>query len=51
MFGVNQMFDFCKLLYSTGTNIDEYMQYGDSVLTKEGYREITGHEYVAAFNK
>lgn len=42
---INQMEDFCKLMYSMGEDIRYYVQCGDAVLTKAAYKEITGQDY------
>ena len=44
---INQMEDFCKLIYSMGEDIRYYVQCGDAVLTKAAYKEITGQDYDA----
>lgn len=42
---VNQMYDFCKLMYSLGEDIRYYVECGSTVLTKEAYKQITGKDY------
>ena len=44
------MYDFCKIMYGwmPGFDIDFYVKLGDVVLTRAGYKEITGKDYVEA---
>lgn len=44
------MYDFCKIMYGwmPGFDIDFYVKLGDVVLTRAGYKDITGKDYVAA---
>lgn len=44
----NQMFTFCQIMYSMNSSFDlaYYVKLGDAVLTKEGYKQITGKDYV-----
>lgn len=42
------MFDFCKSMYGLpGFDLKPYVEMGDAVLTKEGYKKITGQDYDA----
>ena len=43
----NQMFTFCQIMYSMNPNFDlaYYVKLGDVVLTREGYKQITGKDY------
>lgn len=42
------MYDFCKLMYGwmPGFDIDFYVKLGDAVLTRAGYKDITGKDFV-----
>ena len=42
------MYDFCKLMYGwmPGFDIDFYVKLGDAVLTRAGYKDITGKDWV-----
>lgn len=42
------MYDFCKIMYGwmPGFDIDFYVKLGDAVLTKAGYKDITGKDWV-----
>lgn len=43
----NQMFTFCQIMYSMNPSFDlaYYVKLGDVVLTREGYKQITGKDY------
>ncbi|QLL69609.1 hypothetical protein [Lactobacillus sp. 3B(2020)] len=47
MYPYGQMFDFCKSMYAwmPGFDLVPYVKLGDIVLTKEGYKLITGKDY------
>lgn len=42
------MYDFCKIMYGwmPGFDIDFYVKLGDAVLTRAGYKDITGKDWV-----
>lgn len=47
MYPYGRMFDFCKSMYAwmPGFDLVPYVKLGDIVLTKEGYKLITGKDY------
>lgn len=47
MYPYGQMFDFCKSMYAwmPGFDLVPYVKLGDIVLTKQGYKQITGQDY------
>ena len=50
MYPYGRMFDFCKSMHAWMPGFDPipYVKLGDIVLTKEGYKLITGEDYADA---